>query len=304
MEFSDCSVRCGGGFSTAKPVCVSKKNNGEVPDKFCSSNQRPDPMSLVCNKQECSPKWQLGEWSSCNGCVHQPGVQERKVWCAHESPEWEEIPIVTDEKKCLLLDGRKPNTKQVCSKLCDSHCPRRKGRSIENGFGYWGVFQNTKFLLIGPENPVPALPENYETFNEYDDSCELPDNPIEPLEFEEENDNDGLDFNESYNDVENESQDEEEMESDYPNDEISICDAQKNQKSPKEILILKAGDLNLRKKDVSSASRKGEVFDRIPDSRMMVVEIPEVVREDKVLSDEAYRKLGDKVSRHFGNQVP
>lgn len=55
LEWSDCSVRCGGGVEVAEPECVEEKA-GKVTATFCEKIEKPQLEKRKCNEQPCKTK--------------------------------------------------------------------------------------------------------------------------------------------------------------------------------------------------------------------------------------------------------
>lgn len=55
LEWSDCTVRCGGGEQTAKYDCVEDKA-GKVSSNFCMALEKPESSTKKCNEDPCKTK--------------------------------------------------------------------------------------------------------------------------------------------------------------------------------------------------------------------------------------------------------
>lgn len=55
LEWSDCSVKCGGGFQTPSFDCIEEKS-GKVSASFCTSQTKPITEPKKCNEMPCSTK--------------------------------------------------------------------------------------------------------------------------------------------------------------------------------------------------------------------------------------------------------
>ncbi|CAD7087041.1 unnamed protein product [Hermetia illucens] len=159
VEWSKCSARCDGGETIAKPVCVNtQEGGGIVSEDCCKDSDRPDPKVKICNRGPCKAKWHVGEWGVCTGCKHQPGFQLRHVWCATESPHWEETDILTNTEKCIQQDGPKPKCKQLCTSSCTPACSRFH-RDTDH-YSLSGDYDRNFFLeYFGRINTIKLNPE-------------------------------------------------------------------------------------------------------------------------------------------------
>jgi hypothetical protein len=54
FEWSHCSLRCDGGESFSKPVCVTA--DGEVNKEQCNKIVKPETKTKVCNKMQCKTR--------------------------------------------------------------------------------------------------------------------------------------------------------------------------------------------------------------------------------------------------------
>ncbi|KAJ8921346.1 hypothetical protein NQ315_002961 [Exocentrus adspersus] len=122
LEWSDCSMKCGGGVQTAKFDCVEDKA-GKVSNNFCMGVDKPDASTKPCNEDPCKTKWKVGKWSKCHACKNRSGVRMREVECVQESPKPGTDDMLVDDDKCT---EPKPGSRE----LCDAHA-KCKGRSVE-----------------------------------------------------------------------------------------------------------------------------------------------------------------------------
>lgn len=154
VAWSTCDKRCGGGISKAHPVCVSDKGDGEVSDKFCDGIIKPEVKTKICNRDLCRIKWHIGEWSDCNGCMHNAGSQERRVWCTREAERWEDTDVLTEEVKCSEIDGIKPSLKQICVGECGKKCRRTRNVNFPlNDREFVDVYKRINVWLLEPDEP-------------------------------------------------------------------------------------------------------------------------------------------------------
>lgn len=55
LEWSDCTVKCGGGTQSAKYECVEEKA-GRVSSSFCVGEDKPESDTKKCNERPCKRK--------------------------------------------------------------------------------------------------------------------------------------------------------------------------------------------------------------------------------------------------------
>ncbi|RZF44317.1 hypothetical protein LSTR_LSTR006867 [Laodelphax striatellus] len=119
IEWEPCSNPCGGGYQVAEPVCV-EDTNGMVDDLYCPEDQRPLPITRLCNSFPCKPRWWTGPWSKCFKHSNKR-IKRRIVLCVlmqgATSPTFKIIP----DSQCAC----KP--KPPCLKLCKN----KSGSNVE-----------------------------------------------------------------------------------------------------------------------------------------------------------------------------
>ena len=74
-EWEPCTVSCGEGTQTRRPVCVGGSDNSS-----CLAHQKPDIEKRVCSRPCSIFKWRTGEWTSCSASCGK-GIQTRVVDC-------------------------------------------------------------------------------------------------------------------------------------------------------------------------------------------------------------------------------
>jgi hypothetical protein len=110
IEWSPCSVFCGGGTQFSEASCIEERG-GKVSKKHCKQIPKPDVITKVCNQQPCKIKWRTGGWSKCDGCIDKPGHRYRTVDCVRQSP-FEDSEVIVEEDKCTK---EKPSNKEPCT---------------------------------------------------------------------------------------------------------------------------------------------------------------------------------------------
>lgn len=110
IEWSPCSVFCGGGTQFSEPSCIEKRG-GKVSKKHCEQIPKPELSTKLCNEQACKIKWRTGTWSKCNGCIDKPGYKYRIVDCVKQSP-FEDSEVIVEEGECKK---EKPSNKESCT---------------------------------------------------------------------------------------------------------------------------------------------------------------------------------------------
>ncbi|PNF21231.1 hypothetical protein B7P43_G04192 [Cryptotermes secundus] len=123
VEWSPCSVFCGGGTQFSEPTCIEKRG-GKVSKKHCEQIPKPEVSTKVCNEQACKIKWRTGTWSKCNGCIDNPGYKYRVVHCVKQSP-FEDSEVIVEEDDCKK---QKPSNKESCTsnEPCGERPPKRQ----------------------------------------------------------------------------------------------------------------------------------------------------------------------------------
>ena len=275
LKTETCNVRCDGGESITKPVCVSS-TEGEVSDSFCKDQQKPKDKVKLCNKQKCGYKWQTEEWSQCLGCVHQVRIQKRKVWCGMESQHWQVKPVMAQEKMCTEQDGQKPAIKQLCTGKCSTECKIRPKRDENNPLDIQEAF---KELTININMLDPKI-------------FVSPNMKINTLDDDDTDDDDTVDDN---------SDDEDELETEEmtsPDEEISSSTEQNiniistAKPSISEFFIINPM-ISVKHRIPKNTNVVNDKKDKQNDVDLI---IPIIKSKMMTLSDEAFQKLGDKVN--------
>nr|CAD7399952.1 unnamed protein product [Timema cristinae] len=111
LDWSECSVLCGGGTQEAVPSCV-EEHGGKVSDQYCQNMSKPETRSRVCNKDPCPTKWRVDVWGQC--CISDTGIgmQNRAVKCVQEPQKAGEDDVIVENKLCK---EKKPLKSQKCS---------------------------------------------------------------------------------------------------------------------------------------------------------------------------------------------
>jgi hypothetical protein len=189
----------------------------------------------------------------------------RNIWCGHESPKWNEKPIRVDDKKC----GKKPPLRRLCDIAdCKQKCHKNKThRTIRSD------------VLKCFEMLAQSLAMNNDNNN--DDS--------------------GKQINENRAEIENLSGSDEKLPNDIHDNVVKSQTMKYNIIHP---LIARHPFVNHRHRGRSIDDQqqqhklmRGElVIDKMPIEHKFIEEIPilEHHEYDKI-SDDVYRKLGDKV---------
>lgn len=86
--------------------------------------------------------------------MHKAGEQLRKVWCGHESRHCEEKPLRADDNKCSDSDGPKPPIKRLCS----SHCTRKCGgkRHTRAAHDFVEMYKDLNVMIL--EREIVVVP--------------------------------------------------------------------------------------------------------------------------------------------------
>ncbi|XP_033312018.1 A disintegrin and metalloproteinase with thrombospondin motifs 12-like [Bombus bifarius] len=123
MEWSDCSVKCGGGTMISEAACIEEKG-GKVSLEFCDGMSRPDPKTRVCNSEACPAKWRVSQWSKCNACDGKKGTRHRKVQCVRPAARAGEDDVQANLDACK---GRVPKQEEECvgERPCKKTCPKK-----------------------------------------------------------------------------------------------------------------------------------------------------------------------------------
>jgi hypothetical protein len=266
VNWSPCSVYCGGGTQFSEPSCIEEKG-GKVSKKHCEKLPKPEVSSRVCNQETCRIRWRTGEWSKCNGCVDKPGHRFRVVDCVKQSP-FEDSEVIIEESECKKV---KPSNKESCTsnEPCEETSPKRQV-SFEDE-------------LV----PVEDEPQRYEA------SSNCRENKMKPIAKEE-------------NSVKNsrnrgrcggngEDDDDEERSDDDDDEERCDDDEDRNNKPSKKKEFRKGNKNNCDEE--TTTMREGLVVDRVNPEKLKVFQIPMTEDVDDFnLSDEALENVGDKVA--------
>jgi hypothetical protein len=123
VNWSPCSVFCGGGTQFSEPSCIEERG-GKVSKMHCEKLPKPEVSTRICNQQTCRIRWRTGEWSKCNGCIDKPGHKFRVVDCVKQSP-FEDSEIIIEESECKK---EKPSNKESCAsnEPCGKTSPKRE----------------------------------------------------------------------------------------------------------------------------------------------------------------------------------
>lgn len=125
LEWSQCSVNCGGGIQTSNYQCVEDRV-GKVSNNFCNVEEKPEAKTKKCNEKPCKIEWKVGKWSSCSGHT---GLRLRRVECVEESPEPGGDDIIVEDEMCK---GSKPASREICN--INRHWKRRCGHSVDQRY--------------------------------------------------------------------------------------------------------------------------------------------------------------------------
>lgn len=262
-----CNVRCDGGESITKPVCVSA-TEGEVSDSFCKDQQKPNDKVKLCNKQKCAYKWQIEEWSQCSGCVHRVKIQQREVWCGMESQHWQVKPVMAQDKMCNEQDGQMPAIKQLCTGKCSKKCQKRPKRDQNNPLDVQEAFKELT-ININVLDPKIFVLSNMQIDTDDDD-----------LEYEDDSD-DELETGEV-------TLPDEEIPSSTNHNIIILTTA----KPPISELFIVNPMISIKHRIPKNTNVFTDKKDKHNDVDLI---IPIVKSKMMSLSDEAFQKLGDKV---------
>lgn len=231
--------------------------DGEQPDDLCEL-PKPPSRTKLCNTHPCTNKWQIGKWSACSECQHKAGQQERTIWCGQESRRWDEKPLRVDDDKCSDSDGLKPPIKRLCSAECTRKC--NGNRSTRAAHDFVELFKNFNVFVLQPE--IFVATDHATAKDELTSKCEDEASPDEEKLL-----------------VNND---------DSKTKQMFIVNPMLIRRTSKHRRKLRELQRNPRK------SNKGKVaLDKSPASGKFL-EIP-VVKGKHHLSDDAFRKLGDKV---------
>lgn len=268
LKTETCNVRCDGGESITKPVCVSA-TEGEVSDSFCKDQQKPKDKVKLCNKQKCGYKWQVEEWSQCLGCVHRVKIQQRKVWCGMESQHWQVKPVMAQDKMCNEQDGQMPAIKQLCTGKCSKNCKKRPKRDENNPLDVQEAFKELT-ININVLDPKIFVLSNMQIGT---DDFYTDDSDFEAQD--EDEDEDDID-------------DELETEEVTNHNKIILSTA----KPPISELFIVNPMISVKHRVAKNTNVITDKKDKLNDVDLI---IPIVKSKIMSLSDEAFQKLGDKV---------
>ncbi|XP_033607192.1 A disintegrin and metalloproteinase with thrombospondin motifs 7-like [Cryptotermes secundus] len=123
VNWSPCSVFCGGGTQFSEPSCIEERG-GKVSNKHCENLPKPEVNTRLCNEQTCKIRWRTSEWSKCSGCIDKPGHKLRVVECVKQSP-FEDSEVIIEESECKK---EKPSHKESCTSKepCGEKSPKRQ----------------------------------------------------------------------------------------------------------------------------------------------------------------------------------
>lgn len=281
LKTETCNVRCDGGESITKPVCVSA-TEGEVSDSYCKDQQKPNDKVKLCNKQKCGYKWQIEEWSQCSGCAHQVRIQKRKVWCGMESQHWQVKLVKAQLKMCNEQDGQIPATKQLCAGKCSKKCKKRPKRDENNPLDVQEAFKQLTININVLDPKIFVLPNMQLQINSLDDD----------------------DGNNNIDDDDHHHHDEDDdlEEVTLPDNEIlSSTEHPRNKiisthlsKLPISQLFIIHPMLSVNHR-IPKNTNESIVADKTDNKNYVDLIIPVVRSKMLLLSDEAFQKLGDKV---------
>ncbi|CAH1113494.1 unnamed protein product [Psylliodes chrysocephalus] len=111
LDWSDCSLKCGGGIETSKYDCVEEKA-GKVSSTFCAGEPKPPVQTKPCNENPCMTKWKVGKWGPCRACKNLSGLRAREVECVRENPKIGAEDILVEDEEC---DDVRPASKELCN---------------------------------------------------------------------------------------------------------------------------------------------------------------------------------------------
>lgn len=241
--------------------------DGEQPNEMCERRLKPPSKIKPCNTHPCTFKWQIGKWSECSLCPFKASVQRRKVWCGHESRQWDEKPLRVDDDKCSDSDSMKPPIKRLCSTECTRKCG--VNRSTRAAHDFVELFKNLNVIVLEPS--IFVLPnvsnESEPCCDQHATECSMAKNKLPEIE--------SLPGN---------------------NDELTT----KSIKSPEMWKYFMVHPVMMRHSSKrinrhERKARKGQVWvDKIPDDDANQ-EVSIKKQHEQSLSDNAFRKLGDKV---------
>uniref|UniRef100_A0A914GW47 Serine racemase n=1 Tax=Globodera rostochiensis TaxID=31243 RepID=A0A914GW47_GLORO len=111
-EWTKCSALCAGGRQRSSVVCVDTVRRVTVSWTNCEG-LRPQELTRACNRQACTPDWEIGPWSACSHACG-GGLRTRRVRCvrtARDSGAAAVTLLVMPDAQC---PGPRPGDKEPC----------------------------------------------------------------------------------------------------------------------------------------------------------------------------------------------
>ncbi|KAI3413968.1 hypothetical protein GPALN_011438 [Globodera pallida] len=115
-EWTKCSALCAGGRQRSSVVCVDTVRRVTVSWTNCEgrgAGLRPQELTRACNRQACTPDWEIGPWSACSHACG-GGLRTRRVRCvrtARDSGAAAVTLLVMPDAQC---PGPRPGDKEPC----------------------------------------------------------------------------------------------------------------------------------------------------------------------------------------------
>ncbi|CAH2324449.1 A disintegrin and metallo ase with thrombospondin motifs 18, partial [Pelobates cultripes] len=165
--YTECSTTCGGGYMTAKLVCLQDLRV-QVNSTLCGPWTKNLLPPKICNIHPCPAYWRTGEWSPCSASCGGGGEQTRQIQCVQKKETNTEelvshshcpVSTPTQVQTCNIQDCPaewSTGPWSECSKTCGRGINKREVYCKSVSSGKYKVIQENLCPVEGKPEPIQS----------------------------------------------------------------------------------------------------------------------------------------------------